>query len=336
MVRGKRPPSRRETTVSWVIMGTLAVIAMGIFVRQSHYDPTLFVPRALEAQTPGEGVPGSLTSSDFSGFVPEPLSVLSPLEAFGPETLSDKIDGKAELYLAAGFLDLRCQRFGRPIDPQSWMEVFVYDMGTQYQAFAVYSSQKREEATPLDLTPFSYKAKNALFWVHGKYYVEIIASVPSEGLMESMVAFGKNFVKKTSVEAHDLEELALFPMDHLEEGSIALLISNAFGFSGLKNCFTARYYVDGEQMLAFLSRKEGPEGAQRVVRAYQAFLLENGGTAVPLSTDLTSGALVEILDTFELIFRHGPYVAGVHEAPTRKAAEKLASMLNGHLVEAIR
>ena len=94
--------------------------------------------------------------------------------------------------------------------------------------------------------------------------------------------------------------------------------------------------MEGEELLAFLSKKEAPEEAERVVKAYHAFLLESGGTAVPLSTDLTSGALVEILDTFELIFRHGRYVAGVHEAPTRKAAEKLASMLNGHLVEAVR
>ncbi len=336
MVRKKRPPGRRETTVSWVIMGTLAVIAIGIFVRQSHYDPALFVPRVLEAQAPGEGVPASLASSDFSGFVPEQLSALSPLEAFGPETLSDKIDGKAELYLAAGFLGLRCQRFGEPLDPQSWMEVFVYDMGTLYQAFAAYGSQKREEATPLDLTPFSYKTRNALFWVHGKYYVEIIASAASKAMMESMLAFGRKFVSKTSVEEHGLDELALFPGDHLEQGSIALLISNAFGFSGLKNCFTARYHVEGGELLAFLSKKEAPEEAERVVKAYHAFLLENGGTSVPLSTDLTSGALAEILDTFELIFRHGPYVAGVHEAPNRKAAEKLASMLDRHLAEAIR
>lgn len=336
MVRGKSPPSRRESTVSWVIMGTLAAIIIGVFVRQSHYDPTLFVPSALESQAPEKIVPRSLPPLDLGRFVPQDMSVFGPLESFGPETLSDKINGKAELYLSAGFSNLQCQRFASRNDPRSWMEVFVYDMGTLHQAFAVYSTQKRDEATPLDLTPFSYRTRNALFWVHGRYYVEIIASVPSEGLMESMVAFGKNFVKKTSVDAHDIEDLALFARNHLEEGSIVFFVSNAFGFSGLKNCFTARYHVEGEELLAFLSKKEAPEEAERVVKAYHAFLLESGGTAVPLSTDLTSGALVEILDTFELIFRHGRYVAGVHEAPTRKAAEKLASMLNGHLVEAVR
>jgi hypothetical protein len=336
VVRGRRLPSRRESTISWVIMGTLAAIAIGVFIRQAHYDPTLFIPRVLEAQAPGEIAPASLPSPDLRQFVPQDMSIFSRLESFGPDTLSEKINGKAELYLSAGFLSLQCQRFASLIDPPSWMEVFVYDTGTLHQAFAVYSSQKREEAMPLDLTPFSYKTKNALFWVHGRYYVEIIASVPSEAMMGSMLSFGKKFVSKTPVEEHGIDELALFPTDHLEEASIALFLSNAFGSADLKNVFMARYHMEGEVLTAFLSRKEDPAEAERVVRAYQAFLLDNGGTSVPLSVDLTSGSLVQILDTFELIFRHDRYVAGVHEAETQRAAEKLALMLERHLAEAVQ
>jgi len=242
VIRGKSPPSRRESTVSWVIMGTLAAITIGVFIRQSHYDPTLFVPSVLESQVPGEVVPEPRPSSDLSAFVSEEMGVLSSLEAFGPDTLSDKINGKAELYLSARFSNLQCQRFASLIDPQSWMEVFVYDMGTLHQAFAVFSSQKRDGATPLDLTPFSYSTENALFWVHGRYYVEIIASAPSEAMTEAMLSFGETFVSKTSVEEHSIDELALFPKDHLEEGSITLFISNTFGFSGLENNFKGVQY----------------------------------------------------------------------------------------------
>jgi hypothetical protein len=317
-------------------MGTLAVIAIGLFIRQSHYDPTLFVPSVSESQAPSEIAPAAVPPSDLGQFMPQDMSVFGPLESFGPETLSDKINGKAELYLSAGFLSLRCQRFAGRNDPRSWMEVFVYDMGTLHQAFAVYSMQKRGEATPVDLTPFSYSTENALFWVHGRYYVEIIASAPSEATTEAMLSFGETFVSKTPVEAHHMDELALFPKDHLEEGSITLFISNTFGFSGLKNCFTARYHANGEELTAFLSKKEDPAEAERVAGAYQAFLMANGGTSVPLGTDLTSGSLIEILDTFELIFRHGQYVAGIHEAETQEAAEELAWTLKRHLAEAVQ
>ena len=119
-------------------------------------------------------------------------------------------------------------------------------------------------------------------------------------------------------------------------GRSSRLISNTFGFSALKNCFTARYHANGEELIAFLSKKKDPAEAERVLALYQAFLMENGGTSVPLGTDLTSASLIEILDTFELIFRHGQYVAGIHEAETQEAAEELAWRLKRRLAEAVQ
>lgn len=336
MLLGKSPPSRRERTVSWGIMGMLGVIALGLYVKQSHYDPALFVPRVSESQAPGEIASTPAPPSDLGPFVPQDMRVFGPLESFGPETLSDKINGKAELYLSAGFFSLRCQRFSSNMDPRWWMEVFVYDMGTRRQAYAVYSMQRRGEAAPSDITPFSYDTGNALFFVHGRYYVEIIASVHSEAMTKAMLSFGKAFVLKTSVEVEPIKELALFPKDDLEEGSITLFIADAFGFSGLNNCFTARYQLAGRELTAFISKKEAPGEAARVVAAYEAFLMANGGTAIPLEARLMPGAFVDILDTFELIFHHGQYVAGIHEAETQEAAEGLAWRLKRQLAEAIQ
>jgi hypothetical protein len=314
-------------------MAVLGVIAIGVFIKQYYYDPTVLVPGLPQSQTPGEFPLAPIPSSDLADFVPADMGVLSHLESFGPEDLFEKINGKAELYLSAGFLNLRCQRFERNADPQSWAEVFVYDMGTLRHAFAVYSAQSRAGAEPLDLTPFSYRTTNALFWVHGRYYIELIASAPSDTMMESMLSFGKKFVRKTSVERETIHELELFPRQHLEEGSIALLISDAFGFDEWENVFTASYNMEGERLIAFLSHQERPEDTVRLAEAYHAFLLKNGGTDVPLSAPLTGAAVVEILGTFELIFYHGQYVAGVREAQSREAAEKLALRLK-HRLEA--
>ena len=66
-------------------------------------------------------------------------------------TLSDKINGKAELYLAAGFERLECRRFALADDPAGWLERFVYTMRAAPGAFAVYSQQRRPQAQPLTL-----------------------------------------------------------------------------------------------------------------------------------------------------------------------------------------
>jgi hypothetical protein len=316
-------------------MGVLVVIVIGVLIKQSSYDPGLLVPRVPESQTLFEPARESPAMSDFAGLAPNHMIVLNPVESFQPDTLFEKINGKAELYLSAGFLSLRCQRFAAQPDSRSWMEVFVYDMGALRRAFAVFSAQRRTEAALLDFTPFSYRTRNALFWVHGRYYVELISSDPSEAMMASMLSFGRNFVLETSVEGKKIEELALFPREHLEETSTAFLVSDAFGFAGLNNVFTAVYHLDGEELTAFLAKRESPEEAYSLAGAYNGFLLENGGTEVPSQLHIADAHLVDILGAFELIFRHGQYVAGVHEAETQKTAEQLGLMLKSKLAGAV-
>jgi hypothetical protein len=316
-------------------MGVLIIIAVGVLIKQSSYDPGLLVPQVPESQTLLEPVREPPPLPDFADFVPGDMVVLNPVESFGPETLFEKINGKAELYLSAGFFSLRCQRFAARPDSRSWMEAFVYDMGALRRAFAVFSAQRRAGAEPLDFTPFSYSTRNALFWIHGRYYVELISSDPSEAMMASMLSFGKNFVLETSVERETIDELALLPPEHLEETSTTFLISNAFGFDALDNVFTATYHMDGKELAAFLTKRKSTKEAQKIADAYHSFLLENGGNYVPLKAHLADAHLVEILGAFELILRHGQYVAGVHEAQSQETAERLGLMLKSKLAEAV-
>jgi len=211
-------------------------------------------------------------------------------------------------------------------------------MGEHKHAYSVYSAQRRSEAESSDLAPFAYKTPNALYWVHGKYYVEAIASVPSSALLDSMASFGKHFISAISAETEEIGELALFPREDLAEGSITLLSTDVFGFQGFENVYTGRYNVGGEELTAFLSLKESPQEAQKLAEAYHVFLLENGGADVPLTLEaqIPGAVLVKIMDTFELIFHHGPYVAGIHEADSQAVVEKLAVRLEAKLNETVK
>lgn len=326
-------PSRREMVISWAVMAILAAAALGVFLKQRHYDPTILFPKQVHAPETVQGPIGSVVPSGLSEFMPPTMAPMNAPETFSPENLSDKINGKAELYLPAGFIGLTSQRFALKGDPKAWMEVYVYDMASLPQAFAVFSMQRRADATPADLTAFSYQTTNALFFVHGRYYVEIIASTASQDLIESMRSFGKRFVEDTPVARKELEALHLFPKDNLEETTISLFISDAFGFDGMKNVFTGRYRLDEQELTAFFTRTGSSEEASKLVEAYQDFLVTIGGDHVPLQTELKNAVLIKIFDTYELFFPIGPFVAGVHEAETRHGAERLAAMLSKSIAE---
>ncbi|UCG11672.1 MAG: hypothetical protein JSU72_14205 [Deltaproteobacteria bacterium] len=331
-----RTVSRTEITVGYVILLALVTIASGVFLSQFRYSPAIIESTVIEKQSSSISPFHAGTLGDLSRFAPNGLTPPSTPEIYNPENLSDKINGKAELYLSAGFRRLLTQRFAASDNPGAWLEVYVYNMGSLRQAFAVYSMQRRFDAEELELADFAYHTENALFFVHGPYYVEIIASIGQKKLAESMLAVGRDFISKIQVTRDRITELSLFPSEHLNRGAFALLPTDAFGFHRFTSIFTAQYAVEGTELTAFVSRRESESEAAELVVAYTRFLVTNGGTELSSTVEIPQAKLVEIMDTFELVFSRSNLLAGVHGAENREAAEKLGRLLGRKLQEVVR
>ena len=333
MSQKKRKHKKGEANLSLAILLALAVIGTGIFLVQFSYNPANL---HVSSTVPGAPEPTLTTGIHPNKLVvslPESIVPLTPPEVFDSRNLYEKINGQAELYLSAGFLSLKSQRFVKGDDTDSWMELFVYDMGSIQNAFAVFSSQRRSDGDSIGLTPFSYKTKNALFLVHGPYYVEIIAAVASNKILEVLEALARNLIRENPVNTEAITELALFPRSNLDENSISLLPSNAFGYERMNNVFTATYNLEGSEVTAFLSRREDPQEAARLASAYHQFLMDNGAKNLKTQVTIQGVKMAKIMDTYELIFSHGPFIAGVHQAERRELAESLTDILNQRLIE---
>jgi len=326
-----RTPDKTETTVGYAILLVLAVIAGGVFFAQSRYNAAVLTPGALQAESSSPAAASGVSGVSLSAIAPEGLVALSRSETFGPDTLSEKIDGKAELYLSAGFVRLVTQRFAQTGNPQEWLEVSLYDMGSSRNAFAVYSVQRREEGQTVDLGDFAYRTDDALFLVHGEYYLEVIAPAVGKGAPEILPAFGRGLVEKVKVNREGLGELALFPAEHLKRETISLLAADAFGFDRLNSVYTARYGLGAMDVTVFLSQRGSATEAAELAAAYHRFLLQNGGKEMKPDSGLAGVRLVELFGTYEVVFSQGRVLAGVHGAEKREAAEELARLLKHKL-----
>ena len=322
-----KPTGRTETFIGVFILLVLAAIAAAVFGTQSRYDPALF--KALEIKGDAgktSSAPASDCASLFTALAPETLTLLGGTEIFDSGTLSDKINGKAELYLASGFVGLATQRFSRKADPTIWLEVFVYDMGEAANAFSVYSLQKRSDARPADFGPFAYSTENALFFVNGSKYIEIVSA--ETGLAEEVRTLAKNLVDSQPREQScDPAEFTFFPPESLDKSTISLHMSDVFGFSGLDRVYTARYRVGEEEVTAFISKRETPEESEALAGAYRRFLLENSAKDLGEVSGVPGSKLFQVFDTFEAVLHRGLFLAGSHEVETREAAERIAADL---------
>jgi len=307
-----------ERLVGFGVLAVLAAIALGIYTVQSRFNPAVTAREVLaESATATE----SLSLADLA---PAGMQPFSPPERFGPDTLSDKINGKAELYFSAGFRSLEAQRFALATDPALWLEMFVYDMGTARNAFSVFSMQRRGDLEAGGPTLFAYATPNGRFLAHGRYYLELVGAEASDSLMTAADAMAAAFVDRIGADAANVTEMDLFPEEDRVPGSRSLVASDAFGITGFDQVFTAQYQHNGVGLSAYVARRESAAAARTAAETVRDFYLEYGGTSLGGPEGV---AVIDILDTIEVVLHKGRYVIGVHEAPDKKTALALAERI---------
>jgi hypothetical protein len=182
--------TRGQTVASVAALAALGGIAVALAWKQADYDPAEYaVPTAAPAAREGGERQRRGPGSGPDGICdPRGMEPAGAVETFGPETLSDRVNGKADLYLAAGFRSLSCARFRIPADPARLVERCEYEMGTPRAATQVFLAQKRDGGLPFPAGGYGYAADGGAFLVAGSRYVEMVASDTSEDLAKAMAA----------------------------------------------------------------------------------------------------------------------------------------------------
>ncbi len=322
-----RPVSTAQQLTGLIILATLGLILVWLLVQQSRFNPAvtaLQTPRSTAVAKAGPAASPQATAlvPQVAGFTP-----LGPVQNFGPENLSDKIDGKAELYLSAGFRTLAVQSFTLTQPAGAYLEVFLYDMGEPQNAYAVFSSQRRPGSTGLSFRPNAYATTNALFFTAGNFYVEMILDRAVPDVAAVLEPFTTALVANLPAAAEGGNPAALFPQRGLVADSVRLQAADAFGLAGFNNVYTAEYSVAGAQATAFLAQRPDAAQAAAEARRYQEFLQANGYRAVQNPTIPENITILTLEDFYEAIVVVEQTLAGVHEAPSLAAALDLAKTI---------
>ena len=317
-----------EKTVGFCLIILLALVAAAIFLSQFYYDPER-LNLDLAGTVPQAGRQDIKT--ELLSLLPSGFEAKTEPEVFDGDSLYEKINGKADMYLQAGFKKLRCLRFADVRDESSWAEIFIYDMGRVRNAFAVFSAQRRANTTALPIGRFAYKAGNSIFFTTAGNYVEILTGSDSQKLFDAMLTVGENIIKISPNTNNSISELTLFPKQNLVDLSFKLYLRDAFGFAGIDNVYTAQYQLNGQRITAFISVRQNSQQAQKIAQQFRDFFTENGAVSVTAFDKDLTGLVLNFYDSIEIVFAAENYVAGLHQAEDQLLAEKLALMLKNKL-----
>ena len=332
-------PGRAERTASFAVLALLAALAVWLGFAQTRFSPAVLVatspppPPAAAAGAAGRAFETAAFLDALAGATPA-----WPVESYDPETLSDRIDGKAELYLAANFKEMSVRAFS--LSSGARLDVSIYAQASPRDAYAVLSGQRRPGATPSDLSPDAYATPNALYFTKGRYYVELSADRADAAIRDALAAVARELAARLPEEQPAAaaagaapDPKTLFPEAGQDAASLRLAASDAMGMAGFSNVYTADYAMPHGAATAFLAARDAPDAAAADAKAFAAFLIQNG-YAREDAAGLPEGAvLLAAPGSFEIVWTRGGLLAGVHDAVSREAALELAAKLAARLKE---
>jgi hypothetical protein len=330
MARRQAKVGPKQKLAGYGILAALVLITVWLLIQQAYFNPAVQVAgrtAQLEGRTQeGSGQAPAATAAflpEVPGFTP-----VAPIQSYGPQNLSDKIDGKAELYLSAGFKEMSCRSFQLKEAGDAHVEVFIYDLGTPQNAYVVFSGQRRPGSPDSPLTANAYTTANALFFSRGRYYVEIVGDRASPALQNSLQTYATALLDQLPAEEAAKDRTKLFPQKGLAKDTVRLSATDTFGMAGFNNVLTADYTIKDGYATAFLAERDTPEQAQKDARRYREFLLANGYKKIQ-APGAPAGLEMLALDnsSFEIILVQGRVLGGVHEASSPEVASQLANRL---------
>jgi hypothetical protein len=265
---------------------------------------------------PGEEAPSAETgglSSKLANLAPEDWELYGEVLRFTPENLYEKINGRAEFYLAYDMIEMTFAGFEKSGDESRFIDISVYDMGTPTHAFGVFSTERSHEASPLELGRDAYRSGANYYIWKGQYYIQIIASDVTDELQR----IGDDLARKTTDLVSDSGEsvwgLNALPEEDRVPGSERYFLVDAMGLDFMRNTYIAQYNKDGRVVSAFLSQRDSPEEAQAALAKYVEHANRYGEGVQSLTVEGASLTSCDMGGSYDVIFQKGRVVAGVSE-----------------------
>jgi len=204
------------------------------------------------------------------------------------ETLSDRIDGEAELYFPYGFQRMAAARYASPKNPRAGMDVEIFRMGSLLDAFGMYANYRQAEGRTLDIGAGASLSGSQLFSYQGRYFLQLQITGTEIPDADALAACGRAVAALLPGPAHGPGELSALDRPGLVKGSERYLPESLLGYDFLNRGFMADAALGDSKFRVFLLLGATPQSASAVAQRYRSQLAA--------ATTLAVGADEQVLE----------------------------------------
>jgi hypothetical protein len=228
-------------------------------------------------------MPQSIT--EFAKILPDQVdrwNKVDPPETFSPETLSNYIDGGAELYISFNFKGALAVKYRDASENE--IAVDIFDMGSSYDAFGVFAHSR--ETNEKDFGQGSEYASGLLTFWKGRFYVSILAYPETPASKDAITVLGKAVDGAIKEEGPVPPILALLPRENLRPETVRYfhhyIWLNSFSFVSNENVLNigadtpaalAKYRTPGSSLFLLLVQYPDAERAEAAARQFDEKIL---------------------------------------------------------------
>ena len=319
-----------ERSLGAIIVLLLAVV-MTIYVRQvitdKHYLFEVDAAAYTDTQEP------VASSNPF----PQPGAAdwRAPREVsrFTPETLYQKIDGRADAYLQFHALGLTFGTYHNQSAPDGLIDVYWYDMGEPLNAFGIYRAEASPEAAVVSIGNDGYSTGGAVFFWKGSCYVQVLPTRFDDSDAPVALAIAERLAALIENAGGDMWALSILPQSGRVAGSFNYVAKDAFSLDFLSEVFTADYDLDGKRVTLFIHRAADEAAAAALFDRYVRFLKQYGKVVwtEPDSSRLIAGG--DVSGMIDVVFAKGRYFGGANGARDLETAKRAVAAFYDGLSE---
>jgi hypothetical protein len=188
------------------------------------------------------------------------------------DTLSDRINGEAELYFPYGFDRMAAARYTSEKNSGAGIDVEIYRMGSLLDAFGMYANYRQKEGRSLSIAAESNLSGTQLFFYQGRHFVRIQMTGTDSVEPDVIAECARSAASRLPGDRKRPYELSVLVRAEVVEGTERYLPQSLLGYDFLNRGIMADAVVNGTSLQIFLLLGATAESASAVFDRFRSQL----------------------------------------------------------------
>ena len=268
------------------------------------------------------------------GFAPDWV-MKERVTLYNSDTLFDHINGEAELYFPYGFDMLATVTYLNMKNPDVWVVVDVYRVGSLLDAFGIYSNYRKADAAGAVIGAEGFVSSSQLMFYQDRYFVRIQVTGATSLEQELLLACGRTVSRNLPFNTGRPGELeALVGIPGMVTKSERYLGQSLLGYAFFRRGMIADAMLGGERVQVFVVFENSPDAARKAFDDYRSYLKAEGQEMnVTGTTDRNSLTAVDPLYGGVFVEQSGPNLIGAIRMKKASAAKPILEQLRERLLK---